>query len=68
MSYQSANSSGEEGSTDRKVCVPLREKGSTTFFLMPFLPLDKRLFYHDRTLLISELGGTLLRDAPFLRP
>jgi hypothetical protein len=23
---------------------PLREKGSTTFFLIPFLPLDRRLF------------------------
>jgi len=29
----------------QQLSAPLREKGSTTFFLMPFLPFDRRLFY-----------------------
>lgn len=34
---------------------PLREKGSTTFFLIPFLPLDRRLFYTVEELYIPSL-------------
>jgi hypothetical protein len=44
---------------------PLRENGSTTFFLIPFLPLDRRLFYGEKLawpMWINHL------DAPFLRP
>ena len=43
-SYQSATKLVMKVSKGVKTDIPLREKGSTTFFLIPFLPFDRRLF------------------------
>ena len=51
--------------------IPLREKGSTTFFLIPFLPLDKRLFYactRVRPHALWTFRAPGLRDRPCQQP
>ena len=44
---------------------PLREKGSTTFFLIPFFPFERRLFYKTVSMVQSSEE---MRDVPCQRP
>lgn len=56
MSYQSVKELEVVFVFNLDNCRPLREKGSTTFFLTPFLPFDRRLFCRLRVRMDLDNG------------
>jgi len=64
MSYQSDDMNKTQDDW-RCIYIPLREKGSTTFFLIPFLPFERRLFCEKHKDCVKLCK---IKMAPFLRP